>query len=677
MAASVQSLQATDNTIVPHPVTLELYRKMLTVFYIEERMKAFVRQGKCGFQASTRGHEKLQIGMTMLLRPGHDWFFPYYRSKALAVGLGMPAKDIFLGMLGREGDPNSNGRNMPEQWSSRKLRLVAQTAVTGTQYLNAVGMARAVQMNGGDEIVYVTSGEGATSEGEFFEALNWASREKLPVLFSVQNNGYAISVPQASQTGSEVHRIAQGFGMPTFQLDGTWFEHLYQTLPPVIEAMRHGAGPALVEAKVVRLDPHSSSDDHRKYRPEHELQAISNRDPILQTERYLLRQAVLSEDEIAALRAEIKTEVDRAAEEGDSHPAPSESNLMAHIYSNQLELLGPAPAPNYLPGEPVTMIDAINHGLREEMERNPKIVMWGEDVADPKGGVFGVTRGLSTAFPERVFNSPLAEASIAGVAAGMGIGGYKPIVEMQFGDYLWPAALQLRDEIPTVRWRSQGEWECPVVVRVAVGGYIKGGPWHSANVESFFAHIPGWYVVYPSCAEDAKGLIKSAARSKDPVVFLEHKGLYRRVQAKTPEPDADYIVPFGRGTVRREGKDLTVVTWGSTVYMALDLARQMEKDGVSIEVIDLRSIVPLDEELIYRSVRKTNRVMIVHEDTLTGGFGAEVAARIAENCIGSLDGPVVRVAAQDSFVPSAPNLEVAVLPSTATLRAGAERVLRY
>ena len=290
MATSTQRLQPVDNVIVPHPVTLELYRKMLTVFYVEERMKAFVRQGKCGFQASTRGHEKLQIGMTMLLKPGYDWFFTYYRSKAVAVGLGMPIKDIFLGMLGREGDPNSNGRNMPEQWSSRKLRLVSQTAVTGTQYLNAVGMARAIKMDGGDEIVYVSSGEGATSEGEFFEALNWASREKLPVLFTVQNNGYAISVPQTSQTGSEVHRIAQGFGMPTFHLDGTWFEQLYETLPPVIDAMRHGAGPALLEAKVVRLDPHSSSDDHRKYRGETELQAISGRDPILQTERYLIAE---------------------------------------------------------------------------------------------------------------------------------------------------------------------------------------------------------------------------------------------------------------------------------------------------------------------------------------------------------------------------------------------------
>jgi 2-oxoisovalerate dehydrogenase E1 component len=677
MTTSVQSLQPVDQVIVPHAVTLELYRKMLTVFYIEERMKAFVRQGKCSFQASTRGHEKLQIGMTMLLKPGHDWFFTYYRSKAVAVGLGMPIKDIFLGMLGREGDPNSNGRNMPEQWSSRKLRLVSQTAVTSTQYLNAVGMARAIKMDGGDEIVHVSSGEGAASEGEFFEALNWASREKLPVLFTVQNNDYAISVPQTSQTGSEIHRIAQGFAMPTFDLDGTWFEQLYETLPPVIDAMRQGAGPALLEARVVRLDPHSSSDDHRKYRSQAELQAISGRDPILQTERYLLRNGIISDEEVASLRAELRDQVDRAAEEADGHPQPDESTVMAHIYSNDPALLGEPQSPRYISGQEVTMIDAINHGLREEMERNPKIVMWGEDVADPKGGVFGVTRGLSSSFPGRVSNSPLAEASIAGVAGGMAIGGYKPIVEMQFGDYLWPAALQLRDEIPTVRWRSQGEWECPVVVRIAVGGYIKGGPWHSANVESFFAHIPGWYVVYPSCAQDAKGLIKAAARSKDPVIFLEHKGLYRRVQAKTLEPDADYIVPFGKGVIRREGKDLTVVTWGSTVHMALELARQMEKEGVSLEIIDVRSVVPLDEDLIYQSVRKTSRVMVVHEDTLTAGFGAEVAARIAENCIGALDGPVVRVAAKDTFVPSAPNLELAVLPSVTSLRLGAEKALAF
>jgi 2-oxoisovalerate dehydrogenase E1 component len=661
MATIARTFSLQDRIIVPHEKTLELYRKMLTVFYVEERMKTFVKQGKCSFHASTRGHEKVQLGVTMLLRPGVDWFFTYYRSKAIAVGLGVPLKDIFLGMLGREGDPNSNGRNMPEHFSSRRFRLVGQTACTGTQYLNAVGMARAIRQENRDEVVYVSSGEGATSEGEFFEALNWAARERLPVLFLVQNNGYAISVRQTSQTCSEVHRIAHGFGMPTYCVDGTWFEPMYELLPGVIDGMRQGQGPCLVEAQVVRLDPHSSSDDQRKYRPEDELQGISRYDPLLQTEHYLLYHAVLREEDVNGLRADVKNEVDRAAAEAESHPEPDEGNVMAHIYAPDPVLLGEPTPPKYLAAGEVAMIDAINHGLREEMDRNPKVVMWGEDIADPKGGVFGVTRGLSTQFPNRVFNSPLAEASIAGIAAGMAIAGYKPIIEIQFADYLWPAAIQLRDEIPTVRWRTQGEWDCPVVLRIACGGYIKGGPWHSTCVEAFFSHIPGWYVVFPSTAEDAKGLIKSAARAKDPVVFLEHKGLYRRVQARSPEPDSEYVLPFGRGRIRSEGNDVTIVTWGSTVYLALELARQMASEGRSLEIIDLRTIVPVDDELIYKSVRKTNRVVIAHEDSLTAGFGAEIAARIAENCIDSLDAPVVRAAARDSFVPSAPNLEAAVL----------------
>jgi 2-oxoisovalerate dehydrogenase E1 component len=665
---------------VPAPLVLELYRKMLTAFYVEERVKVFVKQGKCSFHASTRGHEKLQIGMTLLLKPGHDWFFTYYREKAIAVGLGLPLKDLFLGMLNREGDPNSHGRNMPEHFSSRELKLVAQTACTGTQFLPAVGMAKAVKHEGGDQIVYVSSGEGATSEGEFFEALNWAAREKLPVLFVIQNNGYAISVPQASQTAAEIHRVARGFGMPSYDLDGTWFEPMYQLLPPLIERMRRGGGPALVEGQVIRLDPHSSSDDQRKYRSQDELTELQVRDPIYQTERYLLRHRLFGQEQMDELRAEIKAEVDRAAEEADAHPLPEGGDLLAHVWADPADdpaRSAPVAAPRYLSDAEVTVIDAINHGLREEMERNPKIVMWGEDIADPKGGVFGVTRGLTDAFPDRVSNSPLAEASIVGVAGGMAIAGYKPIVEIQFADYLFPGFMQLRDEIATVRWRSQGLWSCPVVVRIACGGYIKGGPWHSACVESFFAHIPGWYVVFPSCADDAKGLIKAAARCQDPVVFLEHKGLYRRVQAKTPEPDADYILPFGRGRVRREGSDCTIVTWGSTVYLALEAARQMEAEGRSLEVIDLRTLVPLDEELIYRSIRKTNRVVVAHEDSLTAGFGAEVAARIAQHAFEHLDAPVVRVAARDSFVPSAPNLETMVLPAVEDVRRGVDQVLRY
>lgn len=661
---------------VPETLQIRIFRKMLTALYVEERLKVFAKQGKCTFVASTRGHEATQIGVTELLKPRHDWFFPYYRSRATVIGLGMPLEDIFLGMLNREGDPNSGGRNMPEHFSSRELHLVSQTACTGSQYLPAVGVARALKLNGGDEIVYVESGEGATSEGEFFEALNWASREQLPVLFVVQNNGYAISVPQKSQTRSSVRRIADGFAVNAVEIDGTSFDAIYAAMPAQIEQLRIGNGPVLVEAKVVRIDPHSNSDDHRKYRSAETILRASQKDPLLIAERKLLADGILTADQVSKLRDEVRDEVNTAADRVDTRSFPSPASLMQNIYAPEPISSEAADFPK-ISAEPVTMIDAINHGLREEMQRNPKITMWGEDVADPKGGVFGVTRGLSDLFHDRVFNSPLAEASIAGVAGGMAIAGYKPIIEMQFGDYLWPAAQQLRDEIPTVRWRSNGEWNCPVVLRIAVGGYIKGGPWHSACVESFFAHIPGWRVVFPSCAQDAKGLLKSAARSEDPVVFLEHKGLYRRVQTKDLEPGADYLVPFGRGRIRREGKDLTIVTWGSTVYMALELARQMEQQGRSLEVIDLRSIAPFDEEIIYRSIRKTSRVVIAHEDSLTMGFGAEIAARIAGNSIESLDAPVRRVAARDTFVPSAPNLELAVLPSVESLRTAVEQVLQY
>lgn len=664
-----------SETAARNEFSFKIYRKVLTVFYVEERMKAFARQGKCSFVASSRGHELTQVSMSSLLKPGHDWFFTYYRSKATAIGLSLPLRDVFLGMLGRAGDPNSGGRNMPEHFSSRALNLVSQTACTGSQYLPAVGAAKALKKEGSDALVYVESGEGATSEGEFFESLNWAARESLPILYVIQNNGYAISVPQSTQTVSSVSKIAEGFGVRAIEIDGTSFEELYAKVPALIGAVRAGKGPVLIEAKVARLDPHSSSDDHRKYRSESDLRRLAEFDPVLKLESRLLETGALSRSEVEKIRQEVKTEVDAAADWADAQREPDGRDLLAHIYAETATET--VRRPQYISQEPVTLIDAINHGLREELARNPRIVMWGEDIADPKGGVFGVTRGLMGAFGDRVTNSPLAEASIAGVAGGMAIAGYKPIVEIQFADYLWPAALQLRDEIPTVRWRSGGVWTCPVVVRIAVGGYIKGGPWHSTCVESFFSHIPGWRVAFPSCAEDAKGLIKAAARSEDPVVFLEHKGLYRKVQAKTLEPDPDYVLPFGRSRVWREGTDLTVITWGSTVYLALEAARQLETQGRSVEVIDLRSIVPLDEESIYRSVRKTNRVVIAHEDSLLMGFGAEISARIATNCLDALDAPIARVAAKDSFVPSATNLELAVLPSVNDVREACEKVLNY
>jgi len=665
-----------ERAIIPDATVVELYQKMLTTYFIEERMKIFVRQGKCGFHASTRGHEKVQVGITMMLRPGADWFFTYYREKGIAVALGMPTKDIFLAMLGREGDPNSNGRNMPEHFSSRKVNLVSMTACTGTQYLPAVGAAKALKQDGSDSLVYVSSGEGATSEGEFFESLNWAAREKLPVLFVVQNNGYAISVPQYTQTISEVHRIATGFGMPTLNLDGTWYEQMYQSVPPLIQRIRSGQGPALIEAAVIRIDPHSSSDDQKKYRSDEELAALVDRDPILQTEKYLVKRHIMKATEIGALRDGIKEEVNRAADEADAHPVPNPEFATTHIYSENSPVFEEKPA-HYIAPEPISVVDAINHGLREEMARNPKIVMWGEDIDDPKGGVFGVTKGLSRAFPGRVGNAALAEASIVGVAGGMAIAGYHPIVEIQFADYSWPAFMQIRDEIATVRWRSNNVWSGPMVIRIAQGGYIKGGPWHSTCVEALYSHTPGWYVVCPCTADDAKGLIKTAARCEDPVIFLEHKGLYRRLQARAPEPDADYLVPFGKARVRREGTDASIITWGSTVLLAMELADQMAKEGVSLEVVDLRSIVPLDEEAIYATARKTSRVLIAHEDAVFMGFGAEVAARLAANCLDVLDAPVLRVGAKDCFVPSAANLEEAILPQVGDLRKGIEKLLAY
>jgi 2-oxoisovalerate dehydrogenase E1 component len=660
-----------EHRIIPDAVVRELYWKMLGVYYIEERLKILTRQGKISFLASTRGHEKVQVGTVMLMRPGHDWFFPYYREKAIAYTLGMPMKDLFLHMLSREGDSSSNGRNMPEHFSSRKLHLVSQTACTGTQYLPAVGMAKALRKDGSDAIVYVSSGEGATSEGEFFEAINWATREELPVLFLIQNNGYAISVPQNAQTSSEIHRIAGGFGLPSYHVDGTWYESLYQTLPPLIRRMREGGGPVLVEAEVVRLESHSSSDDQTKYRSEEELARARERDPIAQTETYLLKHNIMSRDDMARLRADIQSEVNRAADEADGAPQPVTGHITTRIYSDRTPFFEEK-TPQYVSEDTISMVEALNRGLREEMERNPKIVMWGEDIADPKGGVFGVTRGLTNLYPDRVQNSPLAEASIVGVAGGMAIGGYKPIVEIQFADYSWPGFMQMRNEIPTLRWRSDGTWSDPVVVRMACGGRIKGGPFHSQCVEAIYAHTPGWYIVFPSNAEDAKGLIKAAARCDDPVLFLEHKRLYRHISAKAREPNADYVVPFGKGKIKRAGNSGTIVTWGATVYTALEIA-----DEFDLEVIDLRTIVPMDDDLVYSSVKKTNRVLVLHEDSVTLGWGAEVVARIAANCFDHLDAPVLRVGAKDSFVASAVSLEEEVLPSVDDLRRQVTKLLEY
>jgi 2-oxoisovalerate dehydrogenase E1 component len=657
---------------------LQLYEKMLRAYYVEEQCRVFVRAGKCSFYASARGHEKVQIAIAMLLRPGRDWFFPYYREKALMVGIGMPLEQIFQGMLSRAGDPNSLGRNMSEHFSSRELRVVSPTACTGTQFLIAAGMAKAVKADGRDEIVYVSGGEGSTSEGEFFEALNKAQHDRLPVLFAIQNNGYAISVPQAQQTSSDLVEVARGFGMKSVRVDGTRFSEMYTTLGPLIAEMRRGCGPLFVEAMVVRLDSHSSSDDQTKYRDPGNMEEARRKDPLAHTEGRIREMRLLSEREIEEWRARAKSEVEAAAAAIDALPYPDAGTAAADIYSPD-RVVHDEGDPHPASDKPITMIEAINRGLREEMERNPKIVMWGEDIQDPKGGVFGVTRGLTEAFPGRVENSPLAEATIVGLAQGMAIGGYKPVVEIQFADYSFPGFMQMRDEIPTLRWRSAGAWSCPLVVRVAVGGYIRGGPFHSQTPETLYAHTPGWYIAYPSNAADAKGLIKTACRMEDPVLFFEHKGLYRQVYTKTPEPGPGYLVPFGKARTVRQGADLTVIAWGRTVNMAQQALGQLAGGGEepSVEIIDLRTIVPLDIETVLESARRTGRALVVHEAPLFAGMGGEIAARIADAAFESLDAPVRRVAARDCFVPFAPNLEAEVLPSVEQVAAAIREMLEY
>lgn len=656
-------------------ILLHLYEKMLRTYYVEEQCQVFVRAGKCSFYASARGHEKLQIAISMLLEPGKDWFFPYYREKALMVGLGMPLEHLFQCMLSREGDPNSLGRNMSEHFSSSELRVVSPTACTGTQFLIATGMGRAIKTAGRDEIAYVSGGEGSTSEGEFFEALNKAQQSLLPVMFVIQNNGYAISVPQQQQTSSQLHEVAHGFGMKSVRVDGTRFTEMYKTLRPLVANMRKGSGPLFVEAMVVRIDSHSSSDDQKKYRDAANMDEARRKDPLTHTELRLKQAGLLSDEEIEKKRARASAEVEAAARAIDALPPPDPAGATNDIYSLQ-PVVTEETEPRYLSDKPITMVEAINHGLREEMERDQKIVMWGEDIQDPKGGVFGATRGLTNDFPDRVENSPLAEATIIGMAQGMAIGGYRPVVEIQFADYSFPAFMQMRNEIPTLRWRSGGAWASPLVVRIAAGGYIRGGPFHSQTPETLYAHTPGWYIAFPSNAADAKGLIKAACRMDDPVIFFEHKGLYRQVYSKTKEPDADYLLPFGQARIVRPGDDLTVVAWGRTVHMAQQALGQMAGDGAepSVELIDLRTIVPLDIETVLTSVRRTGRAMVVHEAPLFAGMGAEIAAQIADGAFESLDAPVRRVGARDSFVAFAPNLETAILPSVDGI-AGAMREL--
>ena len=661
---------------------LNVLKTMLRARTLDNKAMNLLRQGKTYFHIAGSGHEAVQLAIGLSLDSKKDWLFPYYRDLATVLTAGITPMEVLLGTFGKANDPASGGRQLPVHWGAKNINLPSQSSPTGTQFLQAVGTAMASVKRGERNISYVSSGEGTTSQGEFHEAVNWASREKLPVLFVIQNNKYAISVHVSNQSGGKDNSIAEmmeGFhNLYRARIDGTDFFQSYNKIQEAVEYIKSGKGPALIEAEVVRLESHSSSDDQKKYRDKKELEEDLKKCPIEKFAKVLIAKGLLDEKEYADLKLKIVDEINSAADEALNAPDPKPEDAQKYVFDEsgfKDTLSYESTNPD---GDKIVMVDAINHALHEEMEKNSEMFIFGEDIEDAKGGVFTATKGLTTRFTKkRVFNSPLAEASIMGVAVGMSLAGMKSVVEIQFGDYIWPAFMQMKNEMASMRYRSNNAWAAPVVTRVAVGGYIHGGLCHSQNIEAFFAHIPGILIAYPSNAADAKGLLKTACRIKDPILFCEHKGLYRQSYAITPEPDDNYLLPFGKAKVVKEGTDVTIVSWGVSLWDSMMAAKKLEEEEYSVEVIDIRTIVPLDEETIFNSVKKTNKVIIIHEDTLFAGFGAEIAARIADNCFQYLDAPVKRIAAKDAHIPYSPILENEVLPSRGEIYKGVKDLLKY
>lgn len=647
---------------------LDVYRTMCVSRRLDDKMLILLKQGKGFFHIGCSGHEAIQLAAAKNMVPGKDWSAPYYRDMSLALGLGMTSKDLLSAHLSKVTD-TSHGKQMPSHFNSKELRILSVSSALGAQNLPALGLAQGSMRFGNDEITYVSMGDGGTSQGSFFEMLNWATRIKAPLVVVIQDNKYAISVPIREQTSNEsISKTVSGFqNLQIYEVDGTDYFNSYAAMEAAVKRARSGEGPSLIHAHVVRLLPHSSSDDHRKYRSEEELEEDKLSDPILKLGERMIEAGLSTETELDLIRDEVRKQIDADTEWVLQQDDPKPEDGVRFMYSEaELDLQYESTEPK---GEPIVIVDAINHALDEEMARDERVIVFGEDVAGGKGGVFTATRGLTEKYgDDRCYNSPLSEASIIGTAVGLAVQGFKPVVEIQFGDYIWPAMQQLRNQLPSLRFRSHNQFSSPMVIRVPIGGYIHGGLCHSQNIESIFGHIPGYKICLPSNAADAKGLLKTAIRSDDPVLFLEHKALYRQGFSRSPEPDADYLVEFGKAKVLRDGNDLTIVTYGALVQKSLNAAKEYSKDGFEIEVIDLRSIVPLDMETVLESVKKTNRVLVLHEDLEFIGLGAEIAAQIADKTFEYLDAPIKRVAAKYSYIPFAAPMEDYVLPNDVDIR---------